>query len=193
MISFETTPIHGESCLVTMQLGEDAGDADTVSPTLKDRLEKEMGDGITSDFFALKFSSHASSIREWIQNELFQFKSLGHIVGGYGAAAKGMVLLHYIIGDNNDGSAYLDFVLDDAELKQNTYCPGTAIPVQSMKSLQELSDPERPLVVLIFAWNFFDEITQKIVGALKESSHKGVTFLVPFPEPRVMYVDLMPF
>ena len=200
VISFETTPIHGESCLVTMQLNdviseqrlrERSIDVPVISPTLKDRLDKEKNDGITSDFFAMKFSSHANSIREWTRNELLQFKSKGYTVGGYGAAVTGMVLLHYIIGENNDGSSYLDFVLDDAELKQNTYCPGTVIHVHPTKSLLQLTDPEKPLAILIFEWNFFDEIAKKIVSVLKESSHKGVTFLVPFPEPRVIYIDLM--
>jgi hypothetical protein len=100
----------------------------------------------------MKFSSHANSIREWIRYELLHFKSKGDTTGGYGAAAKGMVLLHYMIGQHNNGSSYLDFVLDDMD--------------------------------------FFDEIAKKIVSVLKESSHKGVTFLVPFPEPRVIYIDL---
>ena len=199
VVSFETTPIHGESCLVTMKLGTATinkglrakiNDAHDVPPTLKDRLAKEKDDGITSDFFAMRFSSHANSIREWMQHELLQFKSKDYTVGGYGAAAKGMVLLHYVIGSNNDGSSYLDFVLDDAELKQNIYCPGTVIPVLPTSSLLQLCDSEKPLVMLIFAWNFFDEIAKKVVGALKGSSHKGVTFLVPFPVPRVIFVDM---
>lgn len=122
---------------------------------------------------------------------MLNFKSKGYTAGGYGAAAKGMVLLHFVIGNDDDGSSYLDFVLDDAELKQNTYCPGTVIPVHPTSSLLQLSDPEKPLVMLVFAWNFFDEIAKRVVDVLKGSSHKGVTFLVPFPEPHVLYVDLM--
>ena len=151
---------------------------------------KEKKDGIGSDFFAMKFSSHANSICKWIKHEFLTFKYQGYNVGGYGAATKGMVLLHFILGNDDVGSSYLDFVLDDAELKQNTYCPGTVIPVHSTNSLLQLSDPGKPLIMLIFACNCFDEIAKKVVGVLKVSSHKEVTFLVTFPEPRVIHVYL---
>ena len=47
--------------------------------------------------------------------------SPGYMVGAYGAAAKGMTLLHFILGANGTASqsSFLDFVLDDAPLKQN--------------------------------------------------------------------------
>ena len=44
---------------------------------------------------------------------------------------------------SQDG-VFLDFVLDDAPLKQNTYCPGTRIPVRPTSSLKHLND--RPVV-----------------------------------------------
>lgn len=211
ILSFETTPIHGESCLVTMQLNMDVvqkngavahavshGEATAMTPssslsdlsqTLSDRLSIEEKDGINSDFFATKFSAHANSIRDWLKKELLSFKEGGYVMGGYGAAAKGMVLLHFILNNEDDGSSYLDYVLDDAELKQNTYCPGTVIPVKPTSDILTLSDPGKPLAVLVFAWNFFDEITNKIIDQVK-GTHQEVTFLVPFPEPRVIKVDL---
>jgi len=202
ILSFETTPIHGESCLVTMQLDTEAvrnkeerqeevssSSSQGLSPTLYDRLSLETKDGVTSDFFAAKFSAHANSIRNWIKQELLSFKEQGYVVGGYGAAAKGMVLLHFILNNEDDGSSYLDYVLDDAKPKQNMYCPGTVIPVMPTPSILELSNPSKPLVVLIFAWNFFDEIANNIIERVK-GTYKEVTFLVPFPEPRVIRVDL---
>jgi hypothetical protein len=100
-----------------------------------------------------------------------------------------MVLLHFILNKEDDGSSYLDFILDDAELKQKTYCPGTVIPVKPTSDILALSDPGKPLVVLIFAWNFFDEIAKKIISHVKRT-HREVTFLVPFPEPMVLKVNL---
>ena len=198
-LSFETTPIHGESCLVTMKLDTNGVRKKEVTSTAHHGLSltlndfclvQEKRDGVASEFFASKFSAHAISIREWMKHELLGFKDQGYIVGGYGAAAKGMVLLHFILGDDDDGSSYLDFVLDDAKLKQNTYCPGTVIPVHPTASILELSDPDKPLVMLVLAWNFFDEIANRIVSTLKESHREEVTFLVPFPEPQVIHVDL---
>ena len=190
--SFETTPIHGESCLVTMQLDKSKnlrGENKTYAPSLRDRLIQEQRDGITSDFFAMKFSAHANMIREWVRQELHLFKAKGSIVGGYGAAAKGMVLLHFIIGDEDNGSSFLDFVLDDAKLKQGTFCPGTVIPVKPTSSILDLSKPEKQLVIVVFAWNFFDEIANKIIGMLR-GTREDVLFLVPFPTPKVIRFNL---
>eukprot|EP00927_Polykrikos_kofoidii_P015633 TRINITY_DN16971_c0_g1_i1.p1 TRINITY_DN16971_c0_g1~~TRINITY_DN16971_c0_g1_i1.p1 ORF type:complete len:1153 (-),score=115.37 TRINITY_DN16971_c0_g1_i1:21-3479(-) len=210
ILSFETTPIHGESCLVTMKLDTDvvqkndmvhavhhreatamthSSSSRNLSQTLSDRLSIEEKDGVNSEFFATKFSAHANSIRDWLKKELRSFKQGGYVMGGYGAAAKGMVLLHFILNNEDDGSSYLDYVLDDAELKQNTYCPGTVIPVKPTSDILTLSDPGKPLVVLIFAWNFFDEIANKIIGQVK-GTRQEVRFLVPFPEPRVIKVEI---
>ena len=139
-------------------------------------------------FFATKFSAHATMIRDWIKNELLRFKSQGSIIGGYGAAAKGMVLLHSVLGDEDHGLSYMDFVLDDAKLKQNTFCPGTVLPVKPTSSLIDYNDPAKPLVIMVFAWNFFDEIVRNIANMLKDA-RQDITFLVPFPSPRVIRID----
>eukprot|EP00957_Ditylum_brightwellii_P133067 10146706-Ditylum_brightwellii.AAC.1 len=100
-----------------------------------------------------------------------------------------MVLLYFILNNEDDGSSYLDYVLDDTKPKQNMYCPGTVIPVMPTSSILELSNPSNPLVVLIFAWNFFDEFANNIIKRVK-GTHKKLTFLVPFPEAQVIRVDL---
>ena len=64
------------------------------------------------------------------------------------------------------------------------------IPVHPTNSLLKLNDTGNPLVMLVFAWNFFDNIAKKVAGVLKGLSHKEVTFLVTFPEPRLIHVDL---
>lgn len=190
ILSFETTPIHGESCLVTMQLPKKGGfpqekNTSYFSSTLTERLVLEKEGGIVSDFFPLKFAAHATAIRNWIKQELLQFKHEQYTVCGYGAAAKGIVLLHYILENNDDGSSYLDFVIDDASLKQNTYCPGTVIPVYPSSNITQVIRPENPVVILVFAWNFFDEISKRVVNLLKDH-HREVFFIVPFPKPQVL-------
>ncbi|CAE7315035.1 novU, partial [Symbiodinium pilosum] len=94
--TFETTPIHGTSCLVTLQKGGN----ETISPTLQERLVQEKQDGVTNEFFAETYSAKALAIREWVLREISSFRSKGYIVGAYGAAAKGMTLLHFIFGSS---------------------------------------------------------------------------------------------
>ena len=73
-------------------------------------------------------------------------------------------------------------IIDDNELKQNTYSPGKDIPVVSMKSaMQQIKDKERVAFVPL-AWNVFDEIKKKIVKSRKNSTDLFVRY---FPEVKI--------
>lgn len=93
------------------------------------------------------------------------------ILVGYGAAAKGMTLLNY-------GNITLDYIIDDNPLKQNRYTPGTNIPIVSSDLLTKFSDEDK-IVFIPLAWNFHEEICQKI--ASKRSNSKD-WFLKYFPK-----------
>ena len=100
--SFRTTPIHGTSCLVTMKLPArniTAGGEEIVSDTLRDRLNSEKIEGILTDFFYDKYAARAQVTRAWIIGQVNGLKERGYSIGAYGAAAKGMTLLHYMLDD----------------------------------------------------------------------------------------------
>lgn len=71
---------------------------------------------------------------------------------GYGAAAKGMTLLNY-------SKIPLEYIIDDNPLKQGKYTPGSNVPIVSSDILNELNDA---CLFVPLAWNFFDEIKDKI-------------------------------
>ena len=163
----------------TLSPGENA------DKTFEQRLAKERFDGVTSEFFAEQFMARAYAIREFVSREVQLFRSREYAVGAYGAAAKGMTLLHFILGAWTDSSRpFLDFVLDDAPLKQNTFCPGTEIPVRWTEYLQDIP-ANFPLAMVVLAWNFFDEIAMKTVN-LTFADRKTIIAILPFPEPRVV-------
>ena len=100
IVSFRTTPIHGTSFLVTMKLptqniGGDSGK--TTSETMQRRIVREKREGITTDFFCEKYAASAQMTRSWIISQVSNLREKGYSVGAYGAAAKGMTLLHYIL------------------------------------------------------------------------------------------------
>lgn len=187
--SFETTPIHGTSCLVTMELKASHKESPVVE-SLAIRLADEARDGITSDFFGEKYTARASAIRDWVIGELRSLKAKGFVVLAYGAAAKGMTLLHFILDARKDDTEppLFEWVLDDALLKQNTYCPGTAIPVRATKSVAEV-ESKKPLAIVILAWNFFDEIIDNVVATLQGKRAEFLA-IVPFPTPRIVRIHV---
>jgi len=107
---------------------------------------------------------------------------------GYGAAAKGMVLLHYLLSAGPKFT--FEYVVDDAPLKQNTFCPGTRIPVNPTGELTQ-HPCGKPLVIVVFSWNFWAEIRGRIVQAVRGSACKRFVWIVlPFPEQRIFALDL---
>jgi len=186
--SFETTPIHGESCLVTMRLTTEEKDPTDISPTLQARLELEEKEGVTNDFLAMKFESKAKATRDWIKSELIAFKSKDFHVGGYGKAAKGIVFLNFMLDGKSDGTELLDFVIDDGPLKQDTYCPGTRIPVRRNDWLAELA-PDKPLVLIVFASDSLEEIAFR-ANITFQGVRGEIFFLVPFLTPKLVRLDV---
>jgi hypothetical protein len=93
---------------------------------------------------------------------------------GYGAAAKGNTFLNFT-------DIKLDYVIDDNELKQGLYTPGTNIEIKSVELLKEYSEDDRILFVPL-AWNFYDEIRKRIK---KVRDNKNDRFLKYFPNIEV--------
>lgn len=79
------------------------------------------------------------------------FKNPGPVVG-YGASAKGIVAMNFI-------GILPEYVVDDNELKQDMVIPGVGC---SILPSTKLSQDERDLNIIIFAWNMYDEIMAKI-------------------------------
>lgn len=91
----------------------------------------------------------------------------GKKVVGFGAAAKGTVLL-------NAAGIRLDYIVDSTPYKQGKFVPGVKTPIYPEEHL--LKDP--PDIVLILAWNFKEEIMEKLKG-------RGYTFVVPIPKVEI--------
>ena len=121
------------------------------------------------------FSENVKKLKNLLQNVLKKFKSEGKTVFGYGAPAKGNVLLNYC----NIRKELLDYVLDTTPLKQGLYTPGMHIPVRLYETLPKDASQH---VALLLAWNYEKEIISKE----SEFRNNGGKFLVPIPVPRII-------
>jgi hypothetical protein len=92
----------------------------------------------------------------------------GRFLVGYGAAAKGMTVLNAL-------EETLDLIIDDSPMKQNTYSPGKNIKISKIESLNIIN---KPLTILLLAWNFEDEIRRRI----SELKIEDVRYIKYFPE-----------
>lgn len=117
--------------------------------------------------FKENVAENAQKLKEYI----FAQRAKGKKIVGFGAAAKGTVLLNYC-----DLNAYwIDYVVDGTPYKQGKYIPGVKIPIYAEQRL--LKEP-KGTIVLILAWNFKKEIMNKLKG-------KGFKFVVAVPEFKV--------
>jgi len=83
---------------------------------------------------------------------LSTIERIGLPVVGYGAAAKGIVLMNYL-------NLPLEYVIDDNKLKQNKIIGGVNIPVYS---IDKLKNDKRDLSIVILAWNMYSDISRNI-------------------------------
>jgi SAM-dependent methyltransferase len=104
----------------------------------------------------------------------WQRTNQGKLIVGYGAAAKAMTLLNY-------GRIDLDFIIDDAPLKQGKFTPGMNIPVVSIDHLERYKYLDICFVPL--AWNFFDEIVSRVK---RVRDYPGDKYIRYFPNIQVL-------
>ncbi|MEK7450733.1 MAG: class I SAM-dependent methyltransferase [Patescibacteria group bacterium] len=100
-----------------------------------------------------KFADRIKALKiDFLQKINYLKKKKKRIVG-YGAAAKANVLLNYFGLDTKT----IDYIVDSTPYKQGLFTPGTHIPIYSEEKIYD----NIPDYILIFAWNFSQEIIKK--------------------------------
>jgi C-methyltransferase C-terminal domain/Methyltransferase domain len=143
-------------------------------PSVAALLEQERQLGIDRFAYYGDFARRVRSIRERLRVLLGDLKSQGARLAGYGAAAKGTILLNYV----GIGPETLEFVVDRNRHKQGKWVPGVRLPILAPEALLDT----QPDYVLILPWNFQEEIISQQV----EYTSRGGKFIIPIPEPMVL-------
>lgn len=168
-------PVHGTSYLFRILLC--TKDRPYHSIQSMNMLLEEKNIGLYTDLFYENYKRHVSEIKKWVLFKIMNFRNKNISLVGYGAAAKGITLLHYF------DIHVIEYIVDDAVIKQNKYTPGNNIPIIPPNHLKK---DERTLAVFVFAWNFIDEILEKI-----KTLRKGLeTYVIqPFPVQTIYHVS----
>ena len=106
------------------------------------------------------------------RNFIKDLKSQGKTIFGFGAAAKGCIYLNAMGLTDKD----ISFIIDDTDLKQGKFVPGTGIQVVPREILKQI----QPDYILILPHNFKDFI----MSSLKDQ-YKG-KFIILVPEIQVV-------
>ncbi len=144
-----------------------------VSDAVKNILAEEKAQGLTSLSYYQDFSARVAAVGAGLRAMLSELKNRGKTVVGYGAAAKGAIMLNYA----QVGTETLEFVADKNVHKQGRYMPGYHVPIVDPARILEL----QPDYVLILPWNFKEEI----MSQQSEYRKRGGKFIVPIPFPHI--------
>jgi len=141
--------------------------------TIRDEIKKEELAGRYDPAFYYQYSKNVTRVVNDLKSYVSIQKDAGKKVVGYGAAAKGNVLLNFT-------DLKLDYIIDDNPLKQGLKTPGTDIEIYGPQRLTE--EKEEELIVIPLAWNFFDEISNRVRVA---RGHSRDTFVRYFPTLKI--------
>jgi hypothetical protein len=148
LVDVQKSPIHGNSYIFVLSL------RDLRPYHVQNIIELEAAHGLLSVETYNKWNATVINNVKSLVTTLDEFRQEGYTLVGYGAAAKGNTLLNF-------SSIKLNFIIDDNPLKQGLYTPGTGCPIVSIAELQKYT-PGHKLLFVPLAWNFFQEIKNKI-------------------------------
>jgi SAM-dependent methyltransferase len=117
-----------------------------------------------------KIETSMAKLHDLVQNRVDK----GLAVVGYGAPTKATLLMKMA----RIGAAEINYVAEDNPYKAGRFFPHSGIPIKASTELVV-----NPLdVLVIFAWNFVDDIIAKLVGRFP----KSVEIIVPLPDVRTV-------
>jgi len=145
-------------------------ETEKIDKILKEEYEYGLYDIKTYE----KFAERVEKLKKDVVKKLSALKKKNKTIAGYGAAAKANVLLNYFGIDKKT----IDYIVDSTPYKQGRFTPGSHIPIYSEDKIYETN----PDYVLIFAWNFAEEIMDKN----KKYKKGGGKFIFIEPELRIV-------
>jgi hypothetical protein len=164
-------PTHGGSLRIYACHQDDATKPETAR--VSELKAREAAAGLSRIDRYLAFGEQVKVTKRQLLRFLVEARDGGKAVVGYGAPAKGNVLLNYC-GVRTD---LLDYTVDRSPHKQGRFLPGTHIPVYHPDRLRET----HPDFVVILPWNLKTEVMQQMAHV----RDWGGRFVTPIPEVRV--------
>jgi SAM-dependent methyltransferase len=144
------------------------------STAARDMLADEDRIGMGSYEYYRVFGERVPVLLDELKTTLNELAAGGNTLAGYGAAAKATVMVNAL----GEAARHLQWIADRSSFKQGRFIPGIRLPIVPVERIYA----DRPDYLVVFAWNYIDEITRQL-AAYKDA---GGRFIVPFPQPKVL-------
>lgn len=155
------TSIHGGS--IRFFLRKTGDETSKVSELIKEEKKLGLYKEKTYSDFSKRVNKNKNDMKELIQ----ELRLKKEKIIGYGASAKGNTMLNFF-------KLKLDYIVDDNELKWGYKTPGMNIPI---KSPDEIISEESNLNIVILSWNFFNEISKKVIRRRKNRKDSFILYV----------------
>lgn len=136
---------HGGSIRVYV-----SNEPDMIDESVAKFLQEEIEFGLDKYETYVQFARKVETARNNVHNNVRKLKEQGLKIVGYGAPAKATTALNYF----GLTSEEISYIVEDNNLKHGKFVPGVKIPILSKETILQ----DTPNVILVLAWNFFDEI-----------------------------------
>jgi hypothetical protein len=169
IIDVEPNLTKGGSMRCSLQL---SGGNNKIQPSVDKfvKLEEEMGFP-GNDVFNT-YSNKIAQSKSYFIDQINKLKNNNKIVA-YGASATSTTLIyHYEMGE------YIEYLVDDFEVKQGLYSPGYQIPCYHPDKIYE----DMPDFIIILAWRYHE----KIISKHQKYLDQGGKFIIPLPEFKII-------
>ena len=104
------------------------------------------------------------------------------LIYGYSAPAKTVTLLSLL---EKDIINKIEFIIEDNDLKQGKYIPKTKIQlISSIEAIEKIENKKSACI--IFAWNMFEELSEKIMSNPKLNPN---VLIAPLPYPKIKEIN----
>lgn len=145
-----------------------------ILPAAAQFLGEERESVLYNPDFLASWKSHIEHQMSEFHRILRGHADRGATIVAYGAPTKAVLLMKMA----GLGCDEVMFVLEDNVHKAGRFLPGTGVAINSTSVL----DDTKPDVIVIFAWNFADDIMDKLRGKFDQP----VEIVVPLPELRTI-------
>lgn len=166
LIDLSVNQVQGGSLRLFLQKTGDGIISSDAKKFLDEEAHSILYQGDTLSAWPSRIKSNMIKFGETVKAHV----AAGKTVVGYGAPTKATLLMEM----SDLGSSAISFMVEDNVLKVNKFMPGTGVPILDVAELQV----RKPDIIVIFAWNFCDDIIAK----LKDKVDWPTTFLVPLPD-----------